>query len=73
MLKRKKNTTRDKNKLKYIKNSIIETEKRLAEHRKQEKNATELRIIEKMKENPEVFYDHIRKQKNRHQNRPIPN
>ena len=73
MLKRKKNTTRDKNKLKSIENSIIETEKRLAEHRKQEKNATELRVIGKMKENPKVFYDHIRKQKERHQNRPIPN
>ena len=63
MLKRKKNTTRDKNKLKSIENSIIETEKRLAVHRKQEKNTTELRVIEKMKENPKVFYDHIKKQK----------
>ena len=65
MLKRKKNTTRDKNKLKSIENSIIETEKRLAEHRKQEKNTTELRVIKKMKENPKVFYDHIKKQKDR--------
>ena len=37
MLKREKNTTRDKSKLKSIENSIIETEKK-AEHRKQEKN-----------------------------------
>ena len=65
MLKRKKNTTRDKNKLKSIENSIIETKKRLAEHRKQEKNTTELRVIEEMKENPKVFYDHVKKQKDR--------
>ena len=37
MLKRKKNGTRDKSKIKRIENSIIETEIRLAEHRKQEK------------------------------------
>ena len=63
MLKRKKNTTRDKTKLKSIENDIIETEKRLVEHRKQEKNTTEIRVIEKMKENPKVFYDHIKRQK----------
>ena len=65
MLKRKKNTTRDKNKLKSIENSIIETEKRLTEHRKQEKSTAELRVIKNMKENPKVFYDHIKKQKDR--------
>ena len=63
MLKRKKNTTRDKNTLKSIEYDIIETEKRLAEHRKQEKNTTEIRVIEKMKENPKVLYDHIKKHK----------
>ena len=65
MLKRKKNTTRDRNKLKSIENSIVETEKRLAEHRKQEKYTTELRVIKNMKENPKVLYDHIKKHKDR--------
>ena len=65
MLKRKKNTTRDRNKLKSIENSIVETEKRLAEHRKQEKYTTEIRVIKNMKENPKVLYDYIRKHKDR--------
>ena len=65
MLKRKKNTTRDRNKLKSIENSIVETEKRLAEHRKQEKYTTEIRVIKNMKENPKVLYDHIKKHKDR--------
>ena len=37
VLKNKKNGTRNKTKLKCIENSIIETEIRLTEHRKQEK------------------------------------
>ena len=57
MLNRRKNTTRDKNKLKSIENSIIETEKRLAEQRKQEKNTMEEKVIENMKDNPKVFYE----------------
>merc|ERR1712105_34755 len=65
MLKRKNNKTRVKNKLRPIENSIIETEKRLAEHRKQEKNTMEEKVIENMKENPKVFYDHVRRQKDK--------
>merc|ERR1712082_452638 len=57
MLKRKKKGTRNKSKIKRIENSIIETEISLQEHRKQEKN---------MIENPKLFYDYIRKQKDRH-------
>ena len=68
MLKRKKNTTRDKNKLRSIEISIIETEKRLAEHRKQEKNTLEEKVIENMKDNPKVFYDHVRRQKDKDTN-----
>merc|ERR1712029_797960 len=37
MLKRKKNTTRDKNKLKSIENSIIETEKKISRTQKTRK------------------------------------
>ena len=65
MLKRKKNSTKDKIELRSIENNIIETEKSLAEHRKQEKNTLEEKVIENMKDNPKVFYDHVRRQKDK--------
>ena len=59
MLKRRKNITRDKNKLKSIENSIIEIEieNKLAEDRKQKKDTLEVKVIENMKDNPKVFYE----------------
>ena len=37
----------------------------MAEHRKQEKNTLEEKVIENMKGNPKVFYDHVRRQKDK--------
>ncbi len=65
MLKRNKHRAKNKNKEKLIEESIIETEKRLIEHRKNERNTTEERVIENMKENPKIFYDYIRKQRDK--------
>ncbi len=65
MLKRNKHRENNKNKVKLIEESIIETEKRLLEHRKYERNSNEERVIENMKENPKIFYDYIRKQRDK--------
>ena len=63
MLKRNKHREKNKNKVKIIEDSIIETEKRLLEHRKNERNSNEERVIKNIKENPKIFYDYIRNQR----------
>merc|ERR1712240_531216 len=63
MLKRKKHNTKSRIDRIKIGTCITETEKRLIEHRKQEKNKNEKRVIENMKENPKILFDYIKKQK----------
>ncbi|MCP4255272.1 MAG: hypothetical protein GY775_18075, partial [Candidatus Scalindua sp.] len=63
MLKRNKHREKNKNKVKLIEDRIIETEKRLLEHRKNERNSNEERVIKNIKENPKIFYDYIRNQR----------
>ena len=46
----------------------VETEIKLTEHRKLERNLKENRVIENMKENPKIFFDYIRKQKDNNKN-----
>ena len=41
----------------------METQRKLIEHRQQERNLKEKRVIENMKEKPKLFFDYIRKQK----------
>ena len=65
MLKRKKHSTKTRNKEKSIENDILETEIKLKEHRDQEKNTMEKKVIDNMKENPKVLFDYIRRQKDR--------
>ena len=63
MLKRQRHTTKNRNDRIKLQESITETEKRLIEHRKQEKSKNEKRVIENMKENPKILFDYIKKQK----------
>ena len=63
MLKRQRHNTKNRNDRIKLEECITETEKRLTEHRKQEKNKNEKRVIENMKENPKILFDYIKKQK----------
>ena len=67
MLKRNKENARKRkkgrSKIKEIEESIMETQRKLIEHRQQERNLKEKRVIENMKEKPKLFFDYIRKQK----------
>ena len=63
MLKRKKHRERNKKKIKCIETTINESEWRLKEHREKERNTKEERVIDNMKDNPKVFFNYIRKQK----------
>ena len=65
MLKRKRHCSRNKNEKKGIEESIIETELKLSEHRNQERNMNEERVIENMKDNPKILFDYIKKQKHK--------
>merc|ERR1712228_1012999 len=64
-LKRKKHSTKTRNKEKSIESDILETEIKLKEHRNQEKYTMEKKVRDNMKENPKVLFDYIRRQKDR--------
>ena len=63
MLKRKIHRERNKKKIKCIETTINESEWRLKEHRENERNTKEEKVIDNMKDNPKVFFNYIRKQK----------
>merc|ERR1712243_222654 len=67
MLKRNKENARkrkkERSKIREIEKSIMETQRKLIEHRQQERNLKEKRVIENMKEKPKLFFDYIRKKK----------
>ena len=63
MLKRKKHRERNRKKIKCIETTINESEWRLKEHREKERNTKEEKVIDNMKDNPKVFFNYIRKQK----------
>ena len=63
ILKRKKHNVRNKTKEISLKKSIIEAEIKLKEHREQERNTMENKVIDNMKENPKVLFDYIKKGK----------
>ena len=65
MLKRKKHREKNKNKAGCIEKDILDTESKLKEHREQERNSKEERVINNMKDNPKIFFDYIRKQKDK--------
>ena len=65
MIKRKKHKERNKTKVKSMEKSIIEAEIKLKEHREQECNTMENKVIDNMKENPKVLFDYIRRQKDK--------
>merc|ERR1711895_374329 len=65
MFKRKKHREKNKNKAGYIEKDILDTESELREHREQERNSKEERVINNMKDNPKIFFDYIRKQKDK--------
>ena len=65
MIKRKKHKERNKTKVKNMEKSIIEAEIKLKEHREQERNTMENKVIDNMKENPKALFDYIRRQKDK--------
>ena len=65
MLKRKKHREKNKNKAGSIEKDIFDTESELREHREQERDSKEERVINNMKDNPKIFFDYIRKQKDK--------
>ena len=65
MLKRKKHNAKNRHKEKCIEKNILETELKLKEHREWERNTMEEKVIDNMKENPKVFFDYIRRQKDK--------
>merc|ERR1711874_709375 len=54
MLKRKKHREKNKNKAGSIEKDIFDTESELREHREQERNSKEERVINNMKDNPKI-------------------
>ena len=62
MIKRKKHNERNKTKVKSMEKSIIEAEIKLKEHREQERNTMENKVIDNMKENPKVLFEYIRRE-----------
>merc|ERR1712240_871106 len=63
--KRRKQVERNKEKIRDIETSILETELKLKEHREQEINTKEEKVIDNMKDNSKIFFNYIKEQKDK--------
>merc|ERR1712168_563266 len=70
LLRRSKRSANNKRK-KVIDNKILEVEKEILNHKKEERNIKEKRVIENMNKKPKIFHDFIKNKENR-DNKPGP-
>merc|ERR1711889_45039 len=63
--KRRKQVERNKEKIKDIGTSILETELKIKKHREDEINSKEEKVIDNMKDNPLIFFNYIKELKNK--------
>merc|ERR1712189_157882 len=63
--KRRKQVERNKEKIKDIETSILETELKIKNHREDEINSKEEKVIDNMKDNPKIFFNYIKELKNK--------
>ena len=63
--KRKKKWKETKKKIRDIETNILEMDLKLKEHREHEINTKEEKVIDNMKDNPKIFFNYIKEQKDK--------